>query len=311
MPDTGTPIIVLAGPTASGKTDTGIALAQRIDAEIISADSRQVYRGLDIGTAKPTREQLLAVRHHGIDICTPDDTYTAGRFLQDAGRWADEIRSRGKRVLLVGGTGLYIRAFVDGLFEGPTADPALRAQFEKRIREQGLGALVEDLRALDPQAAADIDTKNPVRIIRALEVCMLTGQRYSVLRLVRRPGTVREAQHFGLRWERSALHRRIGLRVEEMIEAGLVEEVQRLRERGVDRSCTAMNAVGYPEILAYLEGLSPLADSIDAIKAGTRQYARRQMTWFRKESRLRWVDVEEGMSAGDIAGRVLSMVEES
>ena len=303
------PIFVLAGPTASGKTSAGIALARRIGAEIISADSRQVYRGLDIGTAKPTPAQLRSVRHHGIDICDPAETYTAGRFLRDTERWTEEIRSRGNRVLLVGGTGLYIRAFVDGLFEGPASDPALRATLEERIREQGLPVLVEELRVLDPDAAASIDARNPVRVIRALEVCLLTGQRYSVLRTSMRPGAGREAVLFGLRWERAALHRRIGRRVDAMIDAGLVEEVRRLRDEGVDRSCTAMNAVGYQDILSYLEGSSSLADSIEAIKAGTRQYARRQMTWFRKETRLRWIDMDEGMSDDDVARRMIAMAD--
>lgn len=303
------PIIILAGPTASGKTDAAIAIARRIGAEIISADSRQVYRGLDIGTAKPTPAQLRSVRHHGIDICDPAETYTAGRFLRDAERWTEEIRSRGQRVLLVGGTGLYIRAFVDGLFEGPASDPALRASLEGRIREQGLPALVEQLRVLDPDTAATIDARNPVRVIRALEVCLLTGQRYSVLRTSMRPGAGRDALLFGLRWERVALHRRIARRVDAMIEGGLVEEVRRLRDEGIDPSCTAMNAVGYQEILSYLEGSSSLADSIEAIKAGTRQYARRQMTWFRKEARLRWIDMADGMSADDVARQVVSMAD--
>lgn len=303
------PIIVLAGPTASGKTDAAIALARRIGAEIVSADSRQVYRGLDIGTAKPTPAQLRAVRHHGIDICDPAESYTAGRFVRDAERWAGEIAGRGGRVLLAGGTGMYIRAFVDGLFEGPAADPALRARLERRIREQGLSALVDELRDLDPDAAAAIDTRNPVRVVRALEVCLLTGQRYSALRVARKPGRGREALWFGLRRERAVLHERIGRRVDAMLEAGLVAEVRRLLDGGADPACTAFNAVGYPEIIAYLEGSTTLDASVEAIKAATRQYARRQLTWFRKEDRLRWIDVEEGMSAEDVAERIVRMAD--
>ena len=303
------PLIVIAGPTASGKTDVAIAVARRIGAEIISADSRQVYRGLDIGTAKPAPEQLAVVRHHGIDVCDPPETYTAGRFVRDAQGWDRDIRQRGRRGLLVGGTGMYIQAFIDGLFEGPEADPALRARLEGRRQEEGLGALVEELRALDPEAAAVIDTRNPVRVIRALEVCLLTGKRYSALRVERMPARPRAAVWFGLRHDRATLHARIGRRVDAMIADGFVEEVRHLLAAGADPSWTCFNGVGYPQIINYLEGSATLDQSIDAIKAGTRQYARRQFTWFRKEERLRWIDVEEGMAAEDIAGRIVEMAD--
>lgn len=298
------PLIVIAGATASGKTDAAIALARHLDAEIVSADSRQVYRGMDIGTAKPDAAQLRAVPHHGIDVCDPSETYTAGRFVREADAWIRTIVERGKIPLLVGGSGLYIRALTEGLFEGPEADPALRAELEERIRREGLPALVEDLRARDPQAAADIDTRNPVRVIRALEVCLLTGRPYSVQRVERLPEPRYETRSYGLRRERAALHRRIGRRVDMMIEAGLAEEVRGLLASGADPAWTALNAVGYPEIIAYLSGSTSLADSIEAIKAGTRQYARRQMTWFRKTPGLRWIDVEEGMTAEDVAGAI-------
>jgi tRNA dimethylallyltransferase len=294
-------IIVLAGPTAAGKTAVGIVLARLLGAEIISADSRQVYRRLDIGTAKPDAMQLRVVPHHGIDICEPSDTYTAGRFFRDATEWIHEIGNRGKRVLVVGGSGMYIRALTDGIFEGPEANAGLRAELEERIRLEGLPALVAQLRQLDPTTAAGIDARNPVRVIRALEVCLLTGRPYSALRIERMPELPYETMMFGLRIERSALHGRIGRRVDAMIEAGLVDEVRALLAGGADPGWTSLNTVGYKEIIGYLTGSASLDDSIEAIKRSTRQYAKRQMTWFRKETRVRWIDVEETMAEEEIA----------
>lgn len=294
-------IIVLAGPTAAGKTAVGIVLARLLDAEIISADSRQVYRRLDIGTAKPDAAQLGAVPHHGIDICDPSETYTAGRFFRDATEWIREIQSRRKRVLVVGGSGMYIRALTDGIFEGPEASAELRAELEARIRRDGLPALVGQLRQLDPATAAGIDARNPVRVIRALEVCLLTGRPYSALRVERMPELPYDTVMFGLRLERNLLHGRIERRVDAMIDAGLVDEVRALLAGGADPSWTSLNTVGYKEIIGYLTGSSSLDESIEAIKRSTRQYARRQMTWFRKEARLRWIDVEETMAEEEIA----------
>jgi tRNA dimethylallyltransferase len=299
------PIIVLAGPTASGKTDVAIALARRVDAEIVSADSRQVYRGLDIGTAKPDAAQLAAVRHHGIDICDPSDIYTAGRFHRDAGNWMRDIRARGRRVLIVGGSGLYIRTLTDGLFDGPEADAALRAGLERTMAEQGLGALVEQLRARDPVAAASIDTRNPVRVIRALEVCLLTGRPYSSLRVERMPVVPQDVRFFGLRRERAALHERIDRRVDAMVEAGLEDEVRRLLDCGADPSWISLNTVGYTEMIAYLSSSTSFVECVDAIKLRTRQYARRQMTWFRKEQRMGWIDVDDSMSEEEMAAVIL------
>ncbi|MDX9757700.1 MAG: tRNA (adenosine(37)-N6)-dimethylallyltransferase MiaA [Bacteroidota bacterium] len=299
------PIIVLAGPTASGKTDAGIALARLLDAEIISADSRQVYRRLDIGTAKPDVAQRRAVPHHGIDVCDPSETYTAGRFFREAADWIADIQHRGRRVLVVGGSGLYLRAITDGIFDGPEADPALRARLEERIRNEGLESLVSDLTRHDPDTAARIDRRNPVRVIRALEVCLLTGRPYSVLRRERMPQVIQDTRMFGLRRERAALNARINRRVDDMIASGLVEEVTSLLAGGADPGWTSLQAVGYPEIIRYLAASTSLADSIDAIKRSTRQYARRQMTWFRKEARLRWIDAHDRMDADDIAAEIL------
>lgn len=297
-------IVVLAGPTASGKTAAGISLARMLGAEIISADSRQVYRGMTIGTAKPDARERAAVPHHGIDICEPHENYTVGRFFTDARAWIQDIHARGRRVLVVGGSGLYVRALTDGIFEGPEADAALRAVLEERIRSEGLSALVEELRALDPSAADTIDARNPVRVIRALEVCLLTGGRVSELRAQRMQTLPYDVRMFGLRRERSALHARIDRRVDAMIAAGLIDEVEQLRAAGADPSWPAFRTVGYKEVFDYLSKLASIEQTIDAIKRSTRQYARRQLTWFRKETRIEWLDVDETVTAEEIAERI-------
>ncbi len=299
-------IVILTGPTASGKTAVSLALAGRLGAEIISADSRQVYRGLDIGTAKPDPAELAAVPHHGIDICDASETYTVGRFFSDAQSWIQDIHLRGKRVLVVGGSGLYVRAVTDGIFDGPVADPTLRAGLEERILREGLPMLVEELRRLDPATAAVIDAQNPVRVIRALEVCLLTGKPFSALRSDRMPTLPYDCRIFGLRRERAALNARIDRRVDQMMAAGLVEEVRALMEGGADRSWTALNTVGYKEIIVYLSKLMSLEQTMEAIKRSTRQYARRQMTWFRKEPRMEWLDIDDALSPEAVAERIVA-----
>ncbi len=298
-------IIVLTGPTASGKTAAGIRLAGALDAEIISADSRQVYRGMTIGTAKPSAVERAAARHHGIDICEPSESYTVGRYFGEARTWIDDIHMRGHRALVVGGSGLYVRAVTDGIFDAPEADAPLRRALEERIRSEGLPALVEELRGLDPAAAETIDAHNPVRVIRALEVCMLTGGRVSELRVERMPTVPYDVRMFGLRWERSALYARINRRVDEMIDAGLIAEVEQLLAAGAEPSWPAFSTVGYKEVIAYLSKLASFEQTIDAIKRSTRQYARRQMTWFRKESRMEWLDVDESVAPEEIAERIV------
>lgn len=294
-------IIVLTGPTASGKTAVGIAMAAMLDAEIISADSRQVYRQMNIGTAKPSQEELASAVHHGIDICDISETYTVGRYFEDTRRWIEEILTRGKRVLVVGGSGLYVRTVTDGIFDGPEADPDLRTLLEQRIREHGLPTLVEELATLDPVTAEAIDKQNPVRVIRALEVCLLTGKRFSDLRSERMPALPYETRMVSLRWERSALHDRINRRVDEMIAAGLAAEVRSILDGGADPSASSLNTVGYKEMIGYLSQLMSIEETIEAIKRSTRQYARRQMTWLRKETRLKWIDVDTEMTPGSIA----------
>ncbi|MBR9978580.1 MAG: tRNA (adenosine(37)-N6)-dimethylallyltransferase MiaA [Bacteroidetes bacterium] len=294
-------ITVLAGPTASGKTALSLELARLMNAEIISADSRQVYRGMNIGTAKPGTEERAAVPHHGIDICDITETYTVGRFFRDACGWIDDIRGRGKQVLVVGGSGLYIRALTDGLFDGPEADPQLRAELEARARKEGLNVLVDELLALDPGVASFLDPENPVRVIRALEVCIRTGERYSELRSSRMPTQTFDVRMLGLRWERSVLYDRIDQRVDSMLTQGLIDEVRNLLAAGAHSGLTALNTVGYKEVIAYLASVLTYDEMVEAIKRNTRRYARRQLTWFRKETRLQWTDMTGEWNAADVA----------
>jgi tRNA dimethylallyltransferase len=293
MPSKGD-LLVIVGPTAVGKTALAIELARRLNGEIVSADSRQIYRGMDIGTAKPTREEQAAAPHHLIDIVAPDEPYTLANYQSDAYAAIDDILSRDKRPLLVGGTGLYVRAVVEGL-RIPRVPPnqELRVQLE---RQDGL-ALYERLRALDPDAAARIDPRNVRRTIRALEVCLTTGARFSELGHAS-PPPYRLTQ-IGLTLSRSELYARIDARVDRMIEQGLVTEVQALVNRGHNWSLPSMSGLGYREISGYLRGEVSLEEATTSIKRNTRDFVRRQYAWFRlRDPHIHWF---EGAAVNSVA----------
>jgi tRNA dimethylallyltransferase len=294
-------LLVLAGPTAVGKTAVSLELARRLDAEIVCADSMQVYRGMDIGTAKPTAEQRQAVRHHLIDVCEVDEPFDVKRFVQLARQAIAEIGARGKTALVVGGTGLYVRALRQGLFEGPGRDEALRARLEAMPAEE----LYAELRRVDPKAARDIDRYNPRRLVRALEVFYATGRSIRDFQK-QKPAT---GQVFGLNRDRYDLYRRIERRIDEQIAAGWVDEVRRLMEQGIEKNKTAMQAAGYRELIAYLRGRLSLPEAVSLIKTRTRQLARRQLTWFRREPGLIWIDVKAEESPTETAGRVIQRIE--
>jgi len=280
-------LIVIVGPTAVGKTALAIDLAQRFEGEIVSADSRQIYSGMDIGTAKPTQEEQSLARHHLIDIVAPDESYTLAQFQTDAYAAIDDILARGKLPLLVGGTGLYVRAVVEGL-RIPRVPPneELRAQL---AAQDGL-ALYERLRELDPDAAARIDPRNVRRTVRALEVCLTTGRRFSELGRAS-PPPYRITQ-IGLTMNRPELYARIDARVERMMEQGLVAEVEALVRRGYSWNLPSMSGLGYREMGAYLRGEVPLDEAVMNIKRNTRDFVRRQYAWFRvKDERIQWFDV--------------------
>lgn len=286
-------LIVVLGPTGAGKSRLAIELALRFDGEIVNADSRQVYRGLDIGTAKPEPVDLARVPHHLIDVVEPDEAFDAARFRELASRAAREIAARGRTVIVCGGTGLYIKALLRGLFPAPGRDPALREALAREAAERGVEALHRRLSELDPQAARAIHPHDRQRIVRALEVFASTGKRFSEWR---EEHGFRE-RHFralkiGLERDRAELYARIDRRCEAMVRAGLVEEVRGLLARGYSLETGSLRSVGYRHIGFYLTGKMALAEALRAMQRDTRRLAKRQLTWFRADPEIRWFHPE-------------------
>jgi tRNA dimethylallyltransferase len=277
--------LVLTGPTASGKTALGVEVAERIGGEIISADSRQVYRGMDIGTAKATTEERARVPHHGLDLVPPDVRYSAGRFARDARGWIADIRARGRVPMLVGGTGFFLRALTRPLFREPPLDAERRSTLGAHLEALPDARLRDWLAALDPVGARRLRTGGGrQRVLRALEVVILTGR---PLHWWHQAGTPEEAPldavTFVLDLPRAMLYDRIDRRVAAMVEAGLVDEVRDLLRQGYSPAAPGLSATGYPETVAALDGRSDMEEAMDRIRRATRRYARRQITWFRHQ----------------------------
>jgi tRNA dimethylallyltransferase len=291
------PLLALVGPTAVGKTEAGVLLAEALGAEIVSVDSTTIYREMDVGTAKPSPELRARVPHHLVDVAEPEEAFTVARYQELAREAIRDIRARGRRVLLVGGSGLYFRAVVDDLVFPPT-DPRIRAELEREASGRGALRLYERLRQLDPAAAAKIEPANVRRTIRALEVLELTERRFSSFaRAWDRfpPGRVRAA---GVAMPRPLLHRRIEERAWAQVRGGLVDEVRRLLERGLGGWLTASQAIGYAEVARYLVGEWSLEEAVARIVKRTKALARRQLAWFRRDPRVRWFEAgEEGAPA--------------
>jgi tRNA dimethylallyltransferase len=291
--------IYIAGPTASGKSSIALLLARKLNGEIISVDSMQVYRGLDIGTAKPSLDERQLARHHLIDVAEPDQSFDAARFVRMAGEAEKEIRARGCIPIFCGGTGLYFNALLGGLGGSPPADPELRAS----LAADPLERLLEELREKDPDCYATIDRMNRRRVVRAVEVIRLTGKPFSQTQ----PDWSQSSQQghwFGLERERGDLVQRIGERVDAMFAAGLVEETRALLERGLEENPTAMQAIGYRQVVEHLRGARDLGATIELIKQRTRQFAKRQMTWFRRQLQLTWIAVPSSADADTIASEI-------
>jgi tRNA dimethylallyltransferase len=281
-------LVVIAGATATGKSALSIALAESIDAEIINADSMQVYRGMDIGTAKITVDERQGIRHHMLDVLDVNQDSTVAWYQGDARAVIDEIHSRGKNVVMVGGTGLYIKAVIDEL-NFPDTDPMVRHTLNKEAEELGIDSMFERLEKLDPAAALAIDRANLRRIIRALEVIEITGKPFTAN--LPRQESVRypNARQFGLVMDREDLSERIDARVNAMFEQGLVAEVEKLISAGLLQGRTAQRALGYSQVISYLNNELSLDAAIEETKRATRQYARRQETWFSRDSRIKWI----------------------
>jgi tRNA dimethylallyltransferase len=281
-------LIVVIGPTASGKSALALELAKRLQGEIFSVDSMQVYRGMDIGTAKPTHKEQAEVRHHLIDLVDPNKTFTVARFVEAADAVIADAKSRGVALIATGGTPLYYKALFEGLFEGPSADAALR----KKLTDETNESLHARLSQIDPAAAARIHINDRKRLVRAIEVYELTGKPISSMQTEWQAQGVlarHSAGWFGLDWDREALNRRINARVKQMIEAGWADEVRGLLDRYGELSKTAAEATGYAEIVAHVRGQLSLDDAVEQIKIATRQLARRQMKWFRRFPNVKWL----------------------
>ena len=284
-------VIVIVGPTCSGKTGVAISLAEKIPSEIISADSRQVYKYLTIGTAKPTMEERKRAKHHFVDFLEPDENYNVSKFEKDVLQKIEELHKKKLIPIAAGGSGLYIRAIVDGIFDVVDTDEKYRAELMTLREKHGNEYLLEKLKKYDPKSAEKLIPQNWKRIIRALEVYKLTGEPIWKLQAEYK----REARfnffQYGLNWNRETLYKNIELRVDKMIEQGLVDEVKEILALGFKKNLNALNTVGYKEIIEYLDRKITLERAIELIKRNTRRYAKRQLTWFRKDKRIKWLDI--------------------
>ncbi|MDX2480037.1 MAG: tRNA (adenosine(37)-N6)-dimethylallyltransferase MiaA [Desulfuromusa sp.] len=284
------PVLVICGPTGSGKTALALSLAEKIPLEIISADSRQVYRRMDIGTAKATRLEQAAVPHHMIDLIEPDQTFSVAEFVDQSRLLIPKIAARGKVPCLVGGSGLYIRALLGGLADLPSSDSKLRKQLHQRESDEGSGCLFRELQQVDPATAAVIHPNNILRIVRALEVSIISGRKMSELKaehgFSEQPYRVLK---LAPDYPRAELYSRINQRAEQMLSGGLVREVEGLVEN-YSFDLKALQTLGYREVVHYLKADTTAAKMLDDIQKYTRQYAKRQLTWFRKEAEIIWVD---------------------
>ncbi|MDP9321646.1 MAG: tRNA (adenosine(37)-N6)-dimethylallyltransferase MiaA [Chloroflexota bacterium] len=278
-------VVAIVGPTASGKSAVALRAAERSGGEIVSADSRQVYRGMDIGTAKPTAAEQRLVRHHCIDLVDPGEPYDAARYQRDGRDALADIAARGRTAYVVGGTGLYIRALLDGLvLDAAPTDGALRATLEARAEAEGGAALHRELARIDPAAAKRVDPRNARRVVRYLELALLAG------RVPAERGAKIAGPRIGLDPPRASLDARIDARVRQMVDGGVLEETQRLVGRGLDPRLPSMSGHGYAHWAAHLRGELTLQAAITATAKDVRAYSRRQMTWFRRDPAIRWID---------------------
>lgn len=287
-------LLVIVGPTATGKKTFALQAARLFNGEIVSADSRKVYRYLDIGTAKPSPEDREAVPHHLIDVVDPDKPFSAGEWVRLASVAVSGIIARGRLPILSGGTGFYIEAFQHGLTGNIVSDPHVRDMLEREFAVKGSPALFERLREIDPQRASELHENDTFRIMRALKVYHITGRTFTQLRNdPRMTGGDYEYYVIGSALERQQLYRRIGQRVDAMIEAGLVGEIKRILAMGYPRTMTALDTVGYKEFFPYIDGDSSLGECIEQMKRNTRRYAKRQLTWFRSRPHITWIDASD------------------
>ena len=302
-----TPPLFLVGPTAVGKSEVALLLGEKLVGEIISADSMQVYRGLDIGTAKPAASERARVPHHLLDVVPLTEPFDAGKFVALAHGIVKEIQARGRLPIFCGGTGLYVKAFRDGLGEAPPGDPVLRAELEATP----VGELLRELSERDPVTFERIDRQNSRRVVRALEVIRLTGKPFSAQRADWRGGessipSAKSPRIIGLKRGTEDLRARINARVDQIFAQGLVAETKALLDCGLAENRIAMQAIGYRQVVEHLRGERSLAETIALVKIRTRQFAKRQMTWFRRQLPVTWLEVRAGEPASETAARVMT-----
>ncbi|HZF01324.1 MAG TPA: tRNA (adenosine(37)-N6)-dimethylallyltransferase MiaA [Methylomirabilota bacterium] len=297
--------VFIAGPTAVGKSEIALLLAEKVGGEIISVDSMQVYRGLDIGTAKPSALERKGIPHHLIDICELTENFDAAQFIRLAQKAVEEIQSRNKIPIFCGGTGLYFKAFLSGLGEAPATNPELRAELEASSFESLLGELCER----DPAAYEKIDKQNPRRVIRAIEVIRLTGKKFSEQRAEWKAeaGRQKPEKFFCISRQSADMHARINTRVDTMFARGLADETRELLTRGLEQNKTAMQAIGYRQVVEHLRGERDLAETVELVKTKTRQFAKRQLTWFRRQLDAEWIGLKPDESLEEILSRLKSV----
>lgn len=285
-------VIVIVGPTASGKTDLSIRLAKELNGEIISADSMQIYKKMTIGTAKPTQEEMQGIIHHMIDIIEPNESFNVAKYKEMAEEKIEEILSKGKQPIIVGGTGLYVDTLVKGIeFFDIENDFEYRNKLEEETKLKGIDWLHDELKKVDPVAAENIEKNNVRRVIRALEIYKVTGKTKTELDKESVKGSKYDYYVFGLLWDREELYKRINLRVDIMLEMGLIEEVKSLiQNEGFSK--TSLQGLGYKEVVEYLDGIISYEEMIEKIKMETRKYAKRQMTWFKRNKDIVWIDAK-------------------
>jgi tRNA dimethylallyltransferase len=301
-PDLNLEPILIAGPTAAGKSAVALALAERLGSEIISVDSMQVYRGLDLGTAKPSPEERARVRHHLVDICDLAEGFDAAQFVQQSERVVADIQSRGHTPIFCGGTGLYFTAYIEGIGEAPPGDKALRAELEALPLEE----LLSELQLKDPETFGRIDLENPRRVVRAVEVIRLTGRKFSEQRVSWDASAKGQSQRaFCLTRFPDDLRQRIDRRVDAMFARGLVDETRRLLNLGLAENHTAMQAIGYRQVVEHLRGERGLAETIELVKVRTRQFAKRQLTWFRRRGNWRWLELKPQETTEEALAEIL------
>ena len=302
-------LICIAGPTASGKTALAVELAKSFNGEVVSCDSMQVYRRMDIGTAKPTADEMQGIPHHMIDICDPDKDFSVSKYCEMATPIVDDILARGKIAIIAGGTGLYMDSLIKGNDFAPFPATGHRQRLEEKLEEMGLESLIAELSAIDPEAAAR-SQRNPRRIIRALEVFYETGETITAHNLKTQTIPPRYSPLWlGLDFDpRQLLYDRIDLRVGLMLEQGLEKEIRDILSSGIPKSCTAMQAIGYKEFVDALDGRCTMEEAADQVRQSSRRYAKRQLTWFKRNKEMNWLTRREGEGAEEILAEARQLI---